>query len=215
MKITVISHWENIPNEFDLIHQLFEAGLEHFHLRKPSMGIHKQEEFIKNIDREFYPRMVVHCYYTQALKFNMAGIHLPEHEREHWTSYNMMEIGKRHHDRGQTMSTAVHRLRDLENLEECFDYVHVSPVYKSLTKPHYLPKENWIEVVPELKEKKREIIGLGGVQVDNIEKIYNAGFDGIALLGSIWLDADKVVKNFKMIKKKVDECLCVEEVRKS
>ncbi|MNE66013.1 hypothetical protein D3C80_1615410 [compost metagenome] len=49
------------------------------------------------------------------------------------------------------------------------------------------------------QNRKAKIIGLGGITPQNIQEIKQLGFDGAAVLGTIWRDKTAVIGNFKSL----------------
>ena len=47
-----------------------------------------------------------------------------------------------------------------------------------------------IETFLKNRNKLTEIIALGGIKIENVEKAMEMGFDGIAILGTIWQETD-------------------------
>lgn len=65
--IIIISNPTPIKDEFEIINQLFDEGLEIFHLYKPSFSKEETESFIQQISVEYRNSIVLHSNY---LKFH-------------------------------------------------------------------------------------------------------------------------------------------------
>ncbi len=92
--------------------------------------------------------------------------------------------------RARTMSRSIHKLEDLDVDLTLWDYVLLSPVYRSITKANYGPRwkrsqlENAIRHCKESHSTK--LYALGGVEPANVVDCFLMGFDGVALLGAVW-----------------------------
>lgn len=94
-----------------------------------------------------------------------------------------------------------HSLKELEDCKEKYDYAFLSPIFDSISKSGYKSKFDLSEIKGFLKSRSENIIALGGIDEDKIEIIKDLGFQGIALLGSIW-HSEYPVEKFKQIKVK-------------
>ena len=67
------------------------------------------------------------------------------------------------------------------------DYVTLSPVYPSISKPGYESQVNLIaEVRAADKTALPPLIALGGVTFEKLDELRNAGFAGAAMLGALY-----------------------------
>jgi thiamine-phosphate pyrophosphorylase len=105
------------------------------------------------------------------------------------------------HKRKLTVSGSYHSVEALENMALKLDYVFLGPVYNSISKKGYSSKIDLQSASGFLRKPRSfEVIAIGGVDESNIRQVRNAGFDGAALLGSVWSDNDPCGK-FKIIRK--------------
>ena len=97
-----------------------------------------------------------------------------------------------------TISRSLHTLDELKEIKEPLDYCFFGPVFESISKKGYVPKVSLPELGAVLynfkksKSKKPLVYALGGVRRRKIPELFNLGFDGVALLGSIWGKKDPV-----------------------
>jgi len=209
MKIILISNPVDIQKEHELIEALFEKGLDYFHLRKPDHQKSDFENFLKKIKPSFYKKISIHSHYDFIGKYNLRGIHLPEkiiNEPE------VKELIKTVKKRNLTVSSSIHSVFDIKECNK-FDYIFLSPVFDSISKPDYHSKIDLEEFkkLKSLENIKPKVIALGGIDINNIQKISEVGFDGHAILGAIWKDFEKdanienAIDKFLKIKLKVSE----------
>src|SRR5690606_19633234 len=123
----------DIPNEIDILNQLFQEGLEYFHLRKPHKDYQEHVDYLNKIDPSYHSRIVVHDYHKLINEFNLKGIHFQEQERidhidnpgRYFKGLNLF---------GKTISSSFHEPKDIEDCYFEFDYHLLSPVFSSLSK---------------------------------------------------------------------------------
>jgi thiamine-phosphate pyrophosphorylase len=85
--------------------------------------------------------------------------------------------------------------------ENVFDYVFLSPVFDSISKPGYFRNDELGMMSDEWKALvKTKVIALGGIDASNIHKTKELGFDGAAVLGAVWGESEMVLQSFKEIR---------------
>lgn len=173
-ELIVISPETEIPNEVETVNALFEAGLDIFHLRKSGWNDGQFDSWVSSISVENRSKITVHHRLDIAKKWGLGGVHLKSNHSETVTG-----IDRR--------SKSLHWLEELASEEvEGFDYVTFSPVFKSISKTNYSPEFSLDSIQQRLEEKTVSVVALGGVEKDNLTQLLSMGFDGAALLGSIW-----------------------------
>ncbi len=185
--IILISNPAPVKDEHEIIRQLFNEGLEVFHLRKKEYPESKLRTFIENIPEEHWEKIVLHSHYYLAAEYGLKGIHVPV------TYRGEAPCG--------TLSVSFHTLEEIQKSELPFDYGFLSPVFDSISKDGYKSRFNSAEAKLFLKNRNEKIIALGGMDEDKIETVRNMGFSGIALLGAVW-QSEHPVEKFKRIKER-------------
>src|SRR5688572_24523039 len=61
--IIVISSPEAVINEHQIIHQLFEEGMDQFHIYKPHFTNEQTEDFVQQIFPQYHSRISLHAQY--------------------------------------------------------------------------------------------------------------------------------------------------------
>lgn len=189
--IIVLSPEYDIPNEVEILNQLFKQGLACYHLRKPHKSYEEYSVYIRQIDTAFHDRVVVHNHHMIINQFNLKGIHFKEQHRIDHID-NPGKYFKELNMYGKTISSSFHDLQDLEDCYFEFDYHFLSPVFDSISKEVY--KGRGFDV----NNSNKTIIALGGIRPENIAQVKQLGYNGIAVLGSIW-NADKPLASLKKI----------------
>ena len=89
----------------------------------------------------------------------------------------------------------------LNLLSDHFSYAFLSPVFDSISKADYKAKQFDLSL---RKKTSTKLIALGGITEENQYRAIDMGFDGVAMMGSIWNSEDKI-KTFKNISQSLAE----------
>ncbi|MBW8051400.1 MAG: thiamine phosphate synthase [Cytophagales bacterium] len=221
MKIIIISSKNHITNEHYVIEKLFDNGLEYFHLRKPAFSRSEMEKYINKIPEDYRKRMMIHSHPELINKYNLKGIH--------FNRRNPFDIELFDKEKNNILfSQSVHSLKEFETVMPELNYVILSPVFDSYSKKRYKSKfskeqlkgflSNYkkcqvetLDTTVETPDSAVDVIALGGIDKNKIAEAYELGFDGIALLGTLWnyfektRDIDKIVEKFISIKEKCQQ----------
>jgi thiamine-phosphate pyrophosphorylase len=198
MMIILISPPTLIPQETQIVEQLFEKGLDTFHLRKPEWTQQALEDYLDKICPTYHSRIVLHQHHSLIEKYVLKGIHFKEADRKAAKNTPSSEPYKSL-SKKLTFSTSIHQEEDLYTLEDIFDYVFISPLFESISKEGYTPRRVWdMNLIKPYLQHNAKLIGLGGIDASNLAQVRDWGFDGIALLGAIWQEPDKAVEKWKM-----------------
>lgn len=192
--IIVISNSTPIENEAAIINQLFDAGLTIFHLRKPNYTLEETKKLLMKIKKQYHSRIALHHHYQLSEYVDTNRLHYTEDSRK---KINMKEIQSKNNF---IRSTSIHQLNEYENISDSFEYCFLSPIFNSISKPNYKSI-----LTPDFKlttNRKTKIIALGGIDIHNIDTVKKYGFNGIALLGSIWQESQNAIQNFKRLQYK-------------
>lgn len=176
--IIVISANGLIPNELQMLNNLFQKGLEHFHFRKYGLSDDQALEYLEQIDPSYLGRVVLHSHRHLANDLKIERLHFNTSDR----------IANKHMDleRKYQLSTSTHSIQEFNALDKVWNYAFLSPLFQSISKPGYGRFES---VFTEIRNKENDsvaLIGLGGIDYQNLESVFKIGSDGVALLGSIW-----------------------------
>lgn len=202
MKLVVVSNPSDLKDEHELIQRLFDEGMQYFHLRKPDKSKKDLHKFISGIPRKYYNKIILHDHYELVSEFGLKGIHINQRNFDKISDYKDSCFHK---------SLSIHSLEALKEIRyKSYDYVFLSPVYDSISKPGYKSEINIDEFSKFISENTLpfNVIALGGVEECNLEEIRKAGFNGAAVLGTLWnklaegVSIDDIMTHFKEIKNK-------------
>lgn len=91
------------------------------------------------------------------------------------------------------MSVSCHSFEEIDALPFEPNYVFLSPVFDSISKPGY-PSAFAPEYLKENLQKRRvPVIALGGITAEKVAECRKMGFRGVALLGHVWEQPSEAV----------------------
>lgn len=193
MQLIVISNPEGFSGEAAVINHLFGAGMSRFHLRKPGSSAGEFGALLDRIDPAFYPRIALHQHHGLAQTYGINRLHYTEEARRQ-ASANVIESKVQ---RGYLLSTSVHEVQHLSSPGP-FEYVFFGPVFNSISKPGYRSV-----VKPGFRIKPAPgrplVIALGGIEAGHLPAVKEMGFDGAAVLGTIWQQPEKAIEIFTLL----------------
>lgn len=172
--IVVITSPHAIEQEAEWISRLLEAGVDFVHIRKPGWDETSIRHLLLQIPRRLRNRLTLHDCHQLAHEGLAGGIHLNSRNSSAFTE-------------DFRVSRSCHSIDETE-LFQNLDYVTLSPIYDSISKPGYSSVFELSRIKPALKGKR--IIALGGVRSVNFTELKEVGFYGAALLGAIWESTD-------------------------
>jgi thiamine-phosphate pyrophosphorylase len=165
--------------ESSIFYDLFDAGLQRLHIRKPDCKARDIAKILSSLPEVYHSRVVIHRFPELLKEFTVAGYH-------HYANEPLQEVPG-------TRSRSFHNLDELKQINEPLDYCFFGPVFESISKKGYVPKVSLPELGSVLFSLKKDqgvskplIYALGGVRRRKIPELLSLGFDGITLLGSIW-----------------------------
>lgn len=187
MELVLISSPISIPDEVSRLNDYFRQGLKRFHLRKPYYSQEKLENFLQEVDTQYYPNIVLHSYHSLGEKYGLKRFHYPEDLRLNTREEDVaVRVAK-----DNVLSTSVHSIDALKKLSPLFSYAFIGPVFPSISKQGYgdpFDPEKWTKI----KKSSTSAIAIGGINSHNIYKIKKLGFKGAAVLGTIWSQPHEV-----------------------
>ena len=203
MKIIIISSSERSDIEPGIVTQLFENGLDIFHLRKPKLSTGELSTYIKEIPKGFHNRIVIHSHHKLARKYNLMGVHITKgHRKNKLRTWINLKLNRMKNPQ-LVVSTSFRNIANLFEDDFNYSYVFLSPVFDSLTHkfqsgftPHSLRSA--------LSKTKHKVIARGGIDIHSLEKVTELGFEGMALYSSIWKSKEPV-KQFLAIRERCTE----------
>lgn len=191
--ILLISPEETSGSEIPILHKLFEAGLTHFHFRKPFSSLEEHTTYLHNIDPRYHNRIMTHNFHKElCAQFNLKGIHLEEakwrRQGEALEAYVSAFVKT-----NKTVSSSYHEPKDLEAQEVHFEYTILSPVFAAISKSEMQGRGF------DVRHINKFVVGMGGINAKTTSEALRLGFKGVGALGGVW-NAEKPVEAFMEMK---------------
>jgi thiamine-phosphate pyrophosphorylase len=182
MRIVVVSPESVDAREVAAMGGLFAAGLDRYHVRKPSWSREDLQSWLAGLPEAWRPRIVLHQHHDLASGLGLGG----SHDRDN--DANSQPGGR---------SRSCHGLASLRRHLPSYEYILFGPVYPSLTKTGYGPAADfpWDGLRATLRERSEtdaRVLAIGGITAGRLGRCRELGFDGAAVLGSVWNKSDPV-----------------------
>jgi thiamine-phosphate pyrophosphorylase len=161
--------------------------VDYVFLRKEGIDDVFWDDYVQEIPL-VHASKVMTSYYRVLHEYDLGGFHFRSgmldqmNEAEIWENINMLR------NKGKKSSATAHNLEQLKLYNGKFDIVLVAPLFESISKPGHSHVWDFEAIKNILKDKspKTEVFALGGIDASKVDMVHLLGFDGIALLGSIW-----------------------------
>ncbi len=177
MRIVVITLPEFFSKEADYIIEMFDAGLQLLHLRKPASAERDMRLLIESIPERFYSRLTLHDHHHLAQEYGIGGVHLNGRNPDVPKAF-----------RGR-LSRSCHSLSELQSTDGVqYDYQFLSPVFDSVSKHNHNSAFSYDELVKASQTGvvNQNVFALSGVTLSRLPLLSSLGFGGVALLGEPW-----------------------------
>lgn len=187
-----------LKNEAETLAALCGAGVSIIHIRKPEASEPEIEELLKTLQAlgADMSRLTIHYNEPLARKYGLGGVHLRIEEL-------LAGAGE-----GLRRSCSAHGWTEAERAAADADYVFLSPLFDSISKPGYRSTIDPAEAAERLRRRKGRIVALGGIRPANIARVRRIGFDGAAVLGAAWsadekaVNTERTLKNYHILNRK-------------
>jgi thiamine-phosphate pyrophosphorylase len=205
MKIVVVSPESDEPREHAVLAELFSSGLERYHVRKPAWSRERLSTWLNVVPTQWRSRLVLHQCHELAVKFGCGGLHWKDSAGRDDAPHRPRRM--RDHPPYLFSSRSCHDLAGLDAAFGNFDAVLFSPIFPSISKQGYGPSFPIKILADRLSrrtaaERRTEVIALGGITQWNAACCAELGFDGVALLGALWLAAEPL-KIFEQLQQSI------------
>lgn len=189
MQLIIITPPDPFPDEPDLVACMLNRLPITLHLRKPGQPTAQIAGYLKHVPTALHPRIMVHGHPELLQRFNLKGIHFTEKART-------CRLGQIHRLRKErpdiSISSAFHRIADIQEAGEAFDYLFLSPIFNSISKAGYRAAFDPATLERFLSQTGLAVIALGGIDEQRLDEAARLGFKGGAVLGAVWQAPDPV-----------------------
>lgn len=172
MRLIAITPTYFYPGEAQAIADaLTSGGFWRVHIRKPGSSAEEIMRLVEEIPAELRQRLTLHDHQALAARLEVGGVQL---------NGRCMAVPE-----GFTgiVSRGAHSPAEAVEAAKAADYVLLSPVAPSMSKPGYQPAYSFDKLAAVASEK---IFALGGVTREMLPRIAGTGFGGAALLTDAW-----------------------------
>lgn len=163
-----------VADEAAKVTALLDGGFHTVHLRHPSEGIELMRELLDAIPLRLHPQLHLHDHHELVREYDV-GLH--------FNSRHPLPPGF-----SGSASMSCHSIAEVHAVVDRLDYVTLSPIYSSISKPGYMaaftPDESLRRAIAG-----HRVVALGGVTPDRLPQLRACGFYGAAMLGAIPWDA--------------------------
>ena len=194
--LIVLTSEQELENEAKQINNLFAAGLEILHLRKPTYTINGYKALLDQIDMQYHNRIMVHQFPELTKNYTLRGIHLQEKARLDFDPSALDATILGYKNKGFSVTSSFHSKEDIIACTANFEYVLLSPVFGSISKAGYIGKGF------NVTDIDAQVIGMGGINESTLQATFDLGYKGVGVLGGIWNTEDPL-KSFKTIYNKL------------
>ena len=192
--LIIISNAIAVKNEAQLINELFYAGLNIFHLRKPEVEEKDIYSILDTIETKYHAQIALHQHHQMANKYGINRLHFTEAKRQQTSSKVLRNLK----DSGFILSTSIHHISEYAGLSDCFEYTFFGPVFNSISKKGYSSTLG-IDFKMQLINNHPLAIAIGGITAANLSEALNMNFAGVAALGTIWQQPEQSIEQFKTL----------------
>ncbi|MFP9097952.1 thiamine phosphate synthase [Flavobacterium sp. RHBU_24] len=189
----VVSSQSPLNKEAATINAMFDNGLKLLHIRKPDATVKELRHLIAGIDLQNYHQLALNQHHEIASDYGIKRLHFKEVERLKQSERQLNSLKQN----GYMLSTSVHSWESYEALTPMFSYAFIGPVFNSISKEGY----NAMKHIESGGNSTVKRIAIGGISKENLDSKILKAFDGVAVLGSIWLSGEPL-KEFKLLQQK-------------
>lgn len=176
MRIIAITLPYAVDGEVAIVRRLLADGIYALHLRKPESDIDYCRRLLRQLTASERARIVVHDYATLYEEFSLRGIH---------TNRNIAQLPDGY---SGSRSRSCHSIREVARYKGEYDYLFLSPIFDSLSKPGYRSAFSHEELLEASREGiiDQRVFALGGVSPDRLPYLESLHFGGAAMSGAIY-----------------------------
>ncbi len=175
LSLIAVTRPDFVPGEAAAIVRLLcERGFSRVHIRKPGADALHVAALVRAVPPQLRGRLSLHDCFEVAADAGAGGVHLNSRCPAPPTGWHGL------------VSRSCHSLDELGHRRH-FDYVFLSPVFDSISKPGYRAAftEEELTASPLVDS---HVVALGGVTPARLGAVARMGFGGAAMLSAAWSD---------------------------
>ncbi|UXX78404.1 thiamine phosphate synthase [Reichenbachiella carrageenanivorans] len=180
MKTIVITPETQVKGEIETCNRLLKSNIERLHIRKPFASEESMTDYLKALDQNHWDKISLHSHHHLVDELGLGGKHFKSNQE-------VLATG--------LVSKSFHSFAEIEAETAPLSYGFLSPIYKSISKVCYAGEFDYTILKSALSQYSGMMIyALGGIEISRMAEIQDLGFDGIALLGTIWSEEDTSIR---------------------
>lgn len=198
MYIIVISPSKMQENETRIVTELFEHGLQTFHLRKPSMSTKEMRQYIESIPPHFHNRIVIHSHHNLLKNFPLKGIHLTRQhlKRKFYSALRVRFLKMRRPS--IIVTTSFHKIASLYENKKIYDYVLLGTIF-DIVSDKFNAGYSERSLRAAIERSIVPVVARGGTHSENVGMCHEIGFAGASFYSRIWKKENPVEEFCKII----------------
>ena len=200
LRIYLVMGSQNVrSNPLSVLEEALKGGITAFQFREKGKDALEGEDYLEfakkcqNLCVQYGVPFIVNDDLDLAIKLNADGIHVGQDDIP--LKKVRLMFGRK------IVGVSVHTMTDVEEaLKDGADYVGIGPVYPTKSKLD-ARKPSGCQFLREVANRYPElpIVGIGGITLNNLEPVLEAGADGIAIISAISL-SDNPLKAVELLK---------------
>jgi len=208
MKLIVITPSNTIENEYPILSKMLDMGLPSLYIRKPQLSKQELKDYLNEFTKDQRKKIIISKYYSLLINLDLKGIQISKRERKKKLKFLFFKVLLRLIKKNCTIGTSCESLSSLNEVSGKFNYVTISPVFRGTN--GQLLGFNTGALMKMLPAYPDKVIARGGTTIDNIDKVKQIGFAGIAFHEYIWDDPEPLAAFQKILNTFREQGLTVE-----
>lgn len=181
--LAILSPTDPTPKQIEETNDLFEAGLQSFILRLPGKEPDDYVDYLFGIDRKYHSRIFIPWAVRDlAVGFPIGGFYLKfseakaltEDEKEALLHYRVI--------------VGCHSSEEIQEIPIPVSFFLLSPVFDSISKSGYRANPKLLSAQNKTVIETYTVLAMGGVTPENYMGLFEKGYSGAAVIGSVWDD---------------------------
>lgn len=191
MKLILISPSKTTDSETRIVTELFEHGLETYHLRKPTMRTKEMRQYLERIPAHFHNRIIIHSHHNLANRYPLKGVHLTRlHLKKKFSTWFRLKFLQLKRP-DLTISTTFHKIAHVYGNKQKFNYVFIGTIFDRVEGKFNAGYAEY-SLRSAIQKSASPLIARGGTSIDNIAICREIGFGGMVFYTAIWNDEQPV-----------------------
>jgi thiamine-phosphate pyrophosphorylase len=179
----------------EVVAQALRGGCRWLSLREKDLGHDDRVALLGRIvalGRPLGATITVHGDIEAAASAGAGGVHLPAGGSPEQAR---ARLGER-----ALIGLSVHSAVEAATAAPAADYVTLSPIFPSISKPGYGPALGVESLADAVARSRASIVALGGIAADNLAQCCAAGVAAVAVMGAVMAAADPEAATAALVK---------------